>query len=99
MLLHHFVTISSLSKNRSKLEEQYKKKESDPTVKERLLLILKIKYDNTIPSFLPSQVGRELRRRSRSWRLNGGGDIFKKARMVLMTSQEVEDLLLNYLKK
>jgi hypothetical protein len=80
------------------LEEQYKKKESDPTVKERLLLILKIKYDNTIPSFLPSQVGRELRR-SRSWSLNGGGDIFKKARMVLMTSQEVEDLLLNYLKK
>jgi hypothetical protein len=41
------------------LEEQYKKKESDPTVKERLLLILKIKYDNTIPSFLPSFPGRQ----------------------------------------
>jgi len=61
LLLHHFVTISSLSKNRSKLEEWYNK-ESDPMVKERSLLILKIKYDNMIPS----QAGRELRR-SRSW--------------------------------
>jgi transposase len=50
-----------LSKNGSKLEERYKK-ESDPMVKERLLLILKIKYDNMIPS----QVGREIHR-SRSW--------------------------------
>jgi transposase len=50
-----------LSKNGSNLEERYKK-ESDPMVKERLLLILKIKYDNMIPS----QVGRELRR-GRSW--------------------------------
>jgi hypothetical protein len=47
LLLHHFVTISSLSKNGSKLEEWYKK-ESDLMVKERLLLILKIKYDNMI---------------------------------------------------
>lgn len=43
------------------MEEQYKN-ESDPMIKERLLLILKIKYDNIIPS----QAGRELRR-SRSW--------------------------------
>ena len=63
-------------------------------IKERLLLILKIKYDNMIPS----QVGTDLRR-SRSWASNGGEDIFKKARMVLMTSQEVVEDLLNYLKK
>jgi hypothetical protein len=62
LLLYHFVGISSLSKNGTKLEERYKKKESDPMVKERFLLILKIKYDNVIPS----QLGRELRR-SRSW--------------------------------
>ena len=61
MLLHHFVGILSLNKNRNQLEEQYKK-ESDPMVKERLLLVLRIEYDN----MTLTRAGREIDR-SRSW--------------------------------
>jgi transposase len=43
------------------LEDQYKK-ESDPMVKERLLLVLRIEYDN----MTPTRAGREIDR-SRSW--------------------------------
>ena len=65
-----------------------------PNGKREIVTYPEIKYDNMIPS----QVGTDLRR-SRSWASNGGEDIFKKARMVLMTSQEVVEDLLNYLKK
>jgi transposase len=61
LLLHHFVGILSLNKNRNQLEEQYKK-ESDPMVKERLLLVLRIAYDN----MTLTRAGREIDR-SRSW--------------------------------
>ena len=47
--------------NRKELTNLYKK-ESDPNVKERLLLVLKVKVDNTIPA----RVARELHR-SRTW--------------------------------
>src|ERR1051325_10705201 len=50
-----------MNKNRNQLEEQYKK-ESDPMVKERLLLVLRIEYDN----MTPTRAGREIDR-SRSW--------------------------------
>jgi transposase len=61
LLLHHFVGILSLNKNRNQLEEQYKK-ESDPMVKERLLLVLRIAYDN----MTLTRAGREIDK-SRSW--------------------------------
>ena len=47
--------------NRKELTNLYKK-ESDPNVKERLLLVLKVKVDDTIPA----RVARELHR-SRTW--------------------------------
>jgi hypothetical protein len=47
--------------NRKELTNLYKK-ESDPNVKERLLLVLKVKVDDMIPA----RVARELHR-SRTW--------------------------------
>jgi hypothetical protein len=61
-----------MSFNRNELADLYKR-ESDPNVRERLLLVLKVKVDHIIPA----RVAKELRR-SRTWLLIGLQDIQKK---------------------